>query len=66
VPTPEQIRGFLDLGPFGLLAVAVIALVLEIVVSGRAYKRLLAERDMAYERLDRITAILEGGAKAPK
>lgn len=68
VLSPEQIDAFLRLGAAGLLAVAVLALVLEIVVSGRAYRRVLAERDEAYTRVDRFIDILESatGIKAQK
>ena len=59
MPTPEVIDGFLRLGAAGLLALAVVAFVLEIVVSGRAYKRALAERDAAYHRLSRILDVVE-------
>lgn len=59
LPTPEQIRAVLDLGVPGLLILTVVAFVLEIVVSGRAYKRALAERDAAYSRLSRILDVVE-------
>jgi hypothetical protein len=57
VPTPEQLQAFLQLGSAGLLALAVIALVREWVVPGTAYKRVTAERDAAYTRLDRMADI---------
>jgi hypothetical protein len=59
VVSPDQIDAFLRLGAPGLLVVAVVALVLEIVVSGRAYRRVLAERDAAYQRLDRFLDVVE-------
>lgn len=59
MPAPDVIDAFLRLGSAGLLAVAVIAFVLEIVVSGRAYRRVLAERDAAYQRLSRILDVVE-------
>lgn len=67
VPTPDEIDGFLKLGAAGLLALAVIAFVLEIVVSGRAYRRVIAERDAAYQRLARFLDVIEAatGVKPP-
>jgi hypothetical protein len=59
VPTPDTIDAFLRLGVAGLLAVAVIAFVREIIVPGSAYKRVLAERDAAYQRLARILDVVE-------
>lgn len=66
--TPEAVDAFLKLGVPGLLVVALIALVLEIVVSGRAYKRVLAERDEAFKRTDRLLDVVEAttGVKVPR
>lgn len=60
MPTPDQIKALQDLGPYALLVIGIVGLILEIVVPGRAHKRVLGERDAAYERVDRLTAILEG------
>lgn len=67
MPTPDEIDAFLRLGAPGLLIVALIAFVLEIVVSGRAHRRVLAERDAAYQRLARFLDVIEAatGIKAP-
>jgi hypothetical protein len=67
VPTPDQLDSILRLGVAGVLAIAVIAFVKEIVVSGAAYRRALAERDAAYERLARFLDVIEAttGIKAP-
>jgi hypothetical protein len=67
VPTPEQVDAFLRLGVAGVLAFAVWAFVKEIVVPGVAYRRVLAERDAAYERLARFLDVIEAttGIKAP-
>jgi hypothetical protein len=66
LPSPDQVNAVIQLGVAGVLAFAVIAFVLEIVVSGRAYRRALAERDAAYERLARILDVVEAttGVKA--
>lgn len=68
MPTPEAIDAYLRLGAAGLLVVAVLALVLEVVVSGKAYRRVLAERDAAYARVDRFIDLIESttGIKAQK
>ena len=65
---PDALDAYLRLGLAGGLAVAVIAFVMEIVVSGRAYRRVLAERDAAYQRLDRFLDVIEAATKieAPK
>jgi len=67
VPSPDAIDAFLRLGVAGLLAVGLIAFVLEIVVSGRAYRRVLAERDAAYQRLSRFIDVVEAatGVRPP-
>lgn len=68
MPTPDQVDSFLKLGVPGLLVAAVVAFVLEIVVSGRAHRRVLAERDAAYQRLARFIDVIEAATKieAPK
>lgn len=68
MPTPDAIDALLRLGAPGLLVFAIVALVSEVVVSGRAYKRVQSERDMAYSRLDRFIDVVEAatGIKAPK
>ena len=65
---PQAIAEIIKLGPAVLLAIAVIALVLEIVVSGRAHPRVLAERDEAYKRTDRLLDVVEAttGVRVPK
>lgn len=65
---PGAISAVLDLGPGVLLGIAIVSLVLEIVVSGRAYKRALAERDEAYDRTDRLLDVVEAttGVRVPK
>jgi hypothetical protein len=67
VPSAADIDSFLRLGAAGLLAVALVAFVLEIVVSGRAYRRVLAERDAAYQRLSRFIDVVEAatGVRPP-
>lgn len=45
MPTPEQIEAFLRLGSAGLLVVAVVALVLDIVRPTKSVKEAIAERD---------------------
>jgi hypothetical protein len=68
VPTVEQLDAFLRLGVAGILALAVVALVREIVVPGSAYRRVLEERDAAYQRLARFIDVIEAATKieAPK
>lgn len=65
---PAAIDAILKLGVAGVLAVAVIAFVREIVVPGPAYRRALAERDAAYQRLARFIDVIEAATKieAPK
>ena len=65
---PAAIDAVLKLGVAGVLAVAVIAFVREIVVPGTAYRRVLAERDAAYQRLSRFIDVIEAATKieAPK
>lgn len=59
MPTPDVIDAFLRLGVAGMAVVAVIAFVREIVVPGVTYRRVLAERDAAYQRLSRILDVVE-------
>lgn len=59
MPTPEQLDAFLRLGVAGVLAIAVIAFWKEWVVSGVAFRRVLAERDAAYARLARFIDVVE-------
>ncbi len=68
MPSVDQLDAFLRLGVAGLLALAVIAFVREIVVPGSAYRRVLAERDAAYQRLARFIDVIEAATKieAPK
>lgn len=66
MPTPEAIDAFLRLGAPGLLVIAVLALVFEIVVSGRLYRREKAEKDAAYLRLDRFIDVVEAATEARK
>lgn len=68
MPTPETIDAFLRLGVAGILAVAVVAFVVEAVVPGRTYRRVLAERDAAYTALREFIAVVEAatGIKAPR
>jgi hypothetical protein len=63
VPTPEVIQGVLNLGAGGLLAIAVVGLVREWVVPGSAHRRVTAERDAAYQRLDRLAELFEAATK---
>ncbi len=59
MPTPELVQSVLNGGMALVFAFAIIGFVLEIVVSGRAYRRALAERDAAYQRLSRILDVVE-------
>lgn len=65
---PVAIDAVLKLGVAGVLAVAVIAFVREVVVPGTAYRRVLAERDAAYQRLSRFIDVIEAATniEAPK
>ena len=68
MPTPDQLDAFLRLGVAGILAIAVLAFVREWVVPGTAYRRVLGERDAAYQRLARFIDVVEAatGVKDPK
>lgn len=59
MPTPEMIDAILKLGMSGLLLIAVVAFAREWVVPGTVAKRREAERDAAYQRLDRFIDVVE-------
>lgn len=68
MPALDAIQPLLQLGAGGLLVIAVWAFVTERVVPGSAYRRALAERDAAFNRMARFIDVIEGisNVKAPE
>lgn len=66
--TPEQLDAISKLGVVASFAIAIWAFATERVVPGGAHKRVIAERDAAYQRLSRFLDVIEAatGVKPPQ